>query len=127
MFIQFYSLVCVLQVILESLTQQTEKLAEARSQNDTLKHMVIQQSENSQDLSQCEKTQRLMELLKVWLNDYKQEGLMGTYGHDFTGFTCCLLCRENVKEWSSKTNFEIVLLMLWWKGMGKKKSANALK
>ncbi|KAG0713981.1 Cytospin-A [Chionoecetes opilio] len=52
------------QVILESLTQQTEKLAESRSQNDTLKHMVIQQSENSQDLSQCEKTQRLMELLK---------------------------------------------------------------
>ncbi|XP_071547035.1 cytospin-A-like isoform X2 [Panulirus ornatus] len=52
------------QVILESLTQQTEKLNEARSQNDTLKHMLIQQSENSQDLSQCEKTQRLMELLK---------------------------------------------------------------
>ncbi|XP_069171476.1 cytospin-A isoform X15 [Procambarus clarkii] len=52
------------QVILESLTQQTEKLNEARSHNDTLKHMLIQQSENSQDLSQCEKTQRLMELLK---------------------------------------------------------------
>lgn len=63
-------LVCMLQVILESLTQQTEKLAEARSQNDTLKHMVIQQSENSQDLSQCEKTQRLMELLKVRPNSY---------------------------------------------------------
>lgn len=52
------------QVILESLTQQTEKLTESRSHNDTLKHMLIQQSENSQDLSQCEKTQRLMELLK---------------------------------------------------------------
>lgn len=51
-------------VILESLTQQTEKLAESRSQNDTLKQMLIQHSENSQDLSQCEKTQRLMELLK---------------------------------------------------------------
>lgn len=65
-----------LQVILESLTQQTEKLAEARSQNDTLKHMVIQQSENSQDLSQCEKTQRLMELLKVrlWLRGTARYG-----------------------------------------------------
>lgn len=52
------------QVILESLTQQTEKLTESRSQNDTLKQMLIQHSENSQDLSQCEKTQRLMELLK---------------------------------------------------------------
>ncbi|XP_064105920.1 cytospin-A-like isoform X4 [Macrobrachium nipponense] len=52
------------QVILESLTQQTEKLNEARSHNDTLKQMLIQQSENSQDLSQCEKTQRLMDLLK---------------------------------------------------------------
>ncbi|KAK4299756.1 hypothetical protein Pmani_027976 [Petrolisthes manimaculis] len=52
------------QVILESLTQQTEKLNESRSHNDTLKSMLIQQSENSQDLSQCEKTQRLMELLK---------------------------------------------------------------
>ncbi|XP_042207445.1 cytospin-A-like isoform X2 [Homarus americanus] len=52
------------QVLLESLTQQTEKLNESRSHNDTLKHMLIQQSENSQDLSQCEKTQRLMELLK---------------------------------------------------------------
>lgn len=52
------------QVILESLTQQTEKLNESRSHNDTLKQMLIQHSENSQDLSQCEKTQRLMELLK---------------------------------------------------------------
>ncbi|KAK7083131.1 Calponin y domain, partial [Halocaridina rubra] len=52
------------QVILESLTQQTEKLNEARSHNDSLKQMLIHQSENSQDLSQCEKTQRLMELLK---------------------------------------------------------------
>ncbi|XP_068232743.1 cytospin-A-like isoform X2 [Palaemon carinicauda] len=52
------------QVILESLTQQTEKLNEARSHNDSLKQMLIQQSENSQDLSQCEKTQRLMDLLK---------------------------------------------------------------
>lgn len=51
-------------VILESLTQQTEKLNESRSHNDTLKQMLIHQSENSQDLSQCEKTQRLMELLK---------------------------------------------------------------
>lgn len=52
------------QVILESLTQQTEKLNEARSHNDSLKQMLIHQSENSQDLSQCEKTQRLMDLLK---------------------------------------------------------------
>lgn len=58
-------MMCFLQVILESLTQQTEKLNESRSHNDTLKCMLIQQSENSQDLSQCEKTQRLMELLKV--------------------------------------------------------------
>ena len=52
------------QVLLESLTQQTERLGSTRAQNLSLKSLVIEHSENDPTFSQCEKRQQLLELLK---------------------------------------------------------------
>ena len=58
------------QVLLASLTQQTNSLSEARQHNSTLKQLLIQHSENSQTMSNCVNSQKLLELLKVRFPNY---------------------------------------------------------
>ncbi|KAF2356663.1 Calponin domain [Trinorchestia longiramus] len=60
------------QVLLASLTQQTNFLSESREQNQTLKQLLIQQSENSQAISSCVNSQKLLELLKSVEEDHER-------------------------------------------------------
>ncbi|XP_047739662.1 cytospin-A isoform X3 [Hyalella azteca] len=60
------------QVLLASLTQQTNFLTESRGQNQTLKQLLIQQSENSQTISSCVNSQKLLELLKSVEEDHER-------------------------------------------------------